>query len=188
LSGFWPQLAAVVTIETTPAGADIYLKPYSQPGAGWQYLGQSPLRDVRLPRSVHRWRIEKDGYSTIERTDPRWWWNRNARRLAGVLHETASTPAGMVRVQLDPEAFRASPVQDFWIDRHEVTNREFKAFVEQGGYAMETFWKNAFVRDGRPVSWAEAVSSFRDRSGRAGPAGWIDGTYPENEADFPVTG
>jgi len=26
------------------------------------------------------------------------------------------------------------PLQDFWIDQHEVTNQEFKKFVDAGGY------------------------------------------------------
>jgi formylglycine-generating enzyme required for sulfatase activity len=46
----------------------------------------------------------------------------------------------------------SSALPRFLIDRHEVTNRQFKAFVDAGGYRDRQFWKVAFVRDGRPVN------------------------------------
>lgn len=77
---------------------------------------------------------------------------------------------------------------DFLLDRYEVTNRQFKEFVDAGGYANQTYWKNPFVRNGRPITWAEAISLFRDETGRPGPSTWEMGTYPEGHADYPVSG
>jgi serine/threonine protein kinase/dienelactone hydrolase len=190
LTSLWPLISAKVAVETTPSGADIYAKPYAQPAAAWQYLGKSPLKDIRLPRCVHRWRIEKAGYTPIEKADG-WPWGFDKRTLVCPLYPSATTPAGMVRVQ--PRAGLRlgdglSSLDDFWIDQHEVTNREFKEFVVQGGYANEKFWKNPFVRDGKKLDRTDAMALFHDRTGRPGPANWANGTYLENEADYPVTG
>ena len=38
------------------------------------------------------------------------------------------------------------------------------------------------------LSWDEAVTAFRDATGRPGPATWEVGTYPEGQADYPVGG
>ena len=34
------------------------------------------------------------------------------------------------------------------IDRYEVTNRDFKRFVDAGGYRKKEFWKHPFQKDG----------------------------------------
>ena len=38
------------------------------------------------------------------------------------------------------------------------------------------------------VSWKEAISRFKDSTGRPGPSTWEVGTYPEGQGDFPVCG
>ena len=58
---------------------------------------------------------------------------------------------------------------DYWIDRYEVTNRQYKAFVDAGGYQKPEYWKYDFVRDGKKLTWEEAMAQFRDAAGRPGP-------------------
>lgn len=53
---------------------------------------------------------------------------------------------------------------------------------------MRDFWKEGFVDRGRIVSWDDGMTRLRDTTGRSGPSGWELGTYPEGQADFPVTG
>ena len=54
------------------------------------------------------------------------------------------------------------PHDPYFIDRYEVTNRQFKQFADQGGYQKREYWKTPFVRDGKLVSWDEAMAVFRD--------------------------
>jgi dienelactone hydrolase len=79
-------------------------------------------------------------------------------------------------------------IDDFLIDRHEVTNEEYKKFVEAGGYHRREFWKQPFVRDGRAVSWEQAIAFFHDSTGRPGPATWEVGDYPRGHEKYPVAG
>jgi dienelactone hydrolase len=69
-----------------------------------------------------------------------------------------------------------------------VTNRQFKQFVDQGGYQKREYWKTPFVKAGKPVSWEDAIAEFRDATGRPGPSTWEGGTFPTGKDDFPVTG
>jgi len=79
-------------------------------------------------------------------------------------------------------------VPEYWIDRVEVTNRQFKAFVDSGGYRRRELWTEPFVKNGRTLTWEQAMADFRDATGRPGPSTWELGSYPEGQADFPVGG
>ena len=77
---------------------------------------------------------------------------------------------------------------EFLIDATEVTNRQFKAFVDAGGYQKQEFWTQPFVKGEKTLSWEEAMAEFRDATGRPGPSTWEVGTFAEGTADAPVSG
>ena len=77
---------------------------------------------------------------------------------------------------------------DYWIDRHEVTNRAFKRFVDDGGYRRAELWREPFLKDGRTLTFDAAMAQFRDATGRPGPATWEMGTYVAGQDDYPVAG
>ena len=39
---------------------------------------------------------------------------------------------------------------DYLMDRYEVTNRDYKRFVDSGGYRRKEYWEYPLVRNGRP--------------------------------------
>jgi dienelactone hydrolase len=187
LKALWPRVAVTTSIDTTPAGADVYVKEYYQPQSAWRHLGKTPLRDVRLPKVYLRWKIQKEGCAPLER----------APGVDASVHfdldPAAAIPAEMVKVgawtgKTFATGLPAAKLDAFLIDRYEVTNRQFKVFVDQQGYTNRAFWKQPFERAGRTLSADEALAEFHDRTGQPGPATWKNGTYAEGEADFPVTG
>ena len=181
----WRDLSIVTSVRTSPPGAEVAIKPYLEPDAAWDVLGESPLTDVRLPVAYLRWRVRKAGYATVEGAF------RALREREFVLTPEGSAPAGMVRVPGGPFTYRNTrPVRldAFWIDRYEVTNRQYKEFVSQGGYRTKSFWKPPFIQAGRTLSWDEGMALLRDATGRPGPAGWELGSYPEGRDDDPVAG
>jgi len=102
-----------------------------------------------------------------------------------------ASPSGMVRVPAgsykmgsrEPVALPA-----YWLDRYEVTNQQFKRFVDAGGYRKPEHWKEPLFGAGHSISWEAALGRFRDRTGQPGPAAWEGGAYPEGQADDPVRG
>jgi dienelactone hydrolase len=134
-----------------------------------------------------RWKVEKTGFAPIVRAGSP---GRYDYKAGVMLPETyslklvpeGSEPADMVRVDGTDE------VPEFLIDRLEVTNRRFKAFVDAGGYREARYWKHEFRRDGRLLSFTEAVRAFVDGTGRPGPATWEAGDFPDGKGDLPVSG
>ena len=78
--------------------------------------------------------------------------------------------------------------RDFWIDRHEVTNRQFKLFMDAGGYQQRELWFRPIVKAGTALSWQQAAVELRDTTGHLGPSGWAQGEFRADQADHPVTG
>jgi len=66
-----------------------------------------------------------------------------------------------------------------YIDRTEVTNADYLAFVEAGGYAERAHWSEE--------GWGVRERMI-DRSGEPGPQDWRDQRYPDGAGDLPVTG
>jgi formylglycine-generating enzyme required for sulfatase activity len=60
------------------------------------------------------------------------------------------------------DALPAVPLRDYWIDRYEVTNKQFKQFLDQGGYRKQEYWKHEFLKDGHVLSWTDAMTLFKD--------------------------
>jgi dienelactone hydrolase len=77
---------------------------------------------------------------------------------------------------------------DYLLDEYEVTNREFKKFIDAGGYRDHTYWRQPFVKDGRALSWQEAMAELHEKTGRPGPVSWELSDYPQGQDDFPVNG
>jgi hypothetical protein len=149
----WFNVTFLTTIDSTPQGADVSAKGYVANDRGWIPLGRTPLENVRVPFGQVRLRIAKEGFAPIETT-------LGGLKYTYTLDTPEATPAGMVRVQAAAAQVAGASVQvrDFWIDRYEVTNRDFKAFVDRGGYRTQEFWKERFVAHGRTLSWDEASS------------------------------
>ncbi|HEY6065486.1 MAG TPA: SUMF1/EgtB/PvdO family nonheme iron enzyme, partial [Thermoanaerobaculia bacterium] len=170
-------------VATDPSGAEVWLRDYLSTEADWQRFGTTPIRGVRLPMGYYRWKISKPGYQTIEAA--------GAMDLERRLDLPSAIPPGMVHVAGGPFSLRSLPavqLDDFWIDKYEVTNAQFKAFVDTGGYSKREFWKQPFIRDGREVSWESAMEKLRDTTGRPGPATWELGAFPEGHGNHPVEG
>lgn len=178
----WPKISRKVTIETTPPGANVYIKEYSSLQTEWEYLGVTPLNEIRLPGVYFRWKFEKEGCETVHAVAAAW------QNISRTLDTQGNVPPGMIRVKGRKISEEIGTLDDFFIDRHEVINKQFKEFVDKGAYQKKEYWKHKFVLDGKEISWDEAMSRFVDSTGRPGPSTWQAGDYPEGQDDFPVSG
>ena len=86
------------------------------------------------------------------------------------------------------EEYGNTEVYEFLIDKYEVTNEQFKKFVDAGGYTNKSFWYHPFYADGEEIPFETAIKLFVDRTGRSGSATWEAGNYPDNQAKHPVAG
>jgi len=195
LEKLWPTMSRLISVHTNPDGANVYFKDYSETDAPWRYLGQSPLNQIRIPVGFFRWKVEKAGFDTLEVANSGSaasdWPPENGSVLNFTLLGTGSVPAEMVFVSGESfQTEKGAPLtlDEYLIDKYEVTNRQFKQFVNSGGYQKREYWKHRFVKDGRVLSWEEAMENFRDETGRAGPSTWESGDYAPGQEEFPVSG
>jgi hypothetical protein len=78
-------------------------------------------------------------------------------------------------------------LDDYYVDKYEVSNQDYREFVTAGGYVRREFWKRPFVKDGRTLSWDEGIRALVDRTGLPGPRTWSNQSFPEGRGDHPVT-
>ena len=173
---------------STP-GAFVDVEDYLAPTDSWIRLGMTPLEHIRIPAGYLRWKLSKPGLPEYVSAPP------PAESMQFDLERTAKAPEGMVPVPggiwTDSLAFFGwlGPynLPSFFIDRYEVTNRQYQRFVDKGGYGTRECWTQPFMRGVHPeLDRGHRSVSGRDRS--SGPSTWEGGHYPEGKADYPVTG
>jgi eukaryotic-like serine/threonine-protein kinase len=178
-----------VKFTTTPLGAKVYVSDYAAAAGDdlsqWQFVGVAPTTLEDIPNwGYYRVRVIKEGFAPVDQIFSA------TREVQVTLHPDGTVPPGMVWVPPTPttEIQPSVSLPGFWIDRYEVTNRQFKEFVDAGGYKKPEYWKEHFLKEGRRLSWEQAMLEFHDLTGRPGPANWSLGAYPEEAADLPVAG
>jgi hypothetical protein len=193
----WPAMSRTFSVQTDPPGAELWVKAYGAANVDWRRLGPSPLAVVRLPLGLHQWRAERAGFITAE-VVPRTVFEARSplQEIRIHLDVVGGAPPGMVHAPGGPvspeipgiEHLPSVELGDYLIDRTEVTNAQFKRFVDAGCYRGREHWKQPFLLDGRTLRWEEAMARFHDRTGRPGPAGWVSGDFPDGQGELPVTG
>ncbi len=182
--------AVPISIESESAGAEVAVRDYldtSGSESGWHKLGRTPLRNVRLPRGTFHYRLTIDGQVS------------EGLKVVGIgssiwrfsAPPTKSAPPGMVWVPGGESAqlvTAPAPLSGFWIDKFEVTNKQFQDFVDQGGYQKRQYWKHPFVDSGRELTWEAAMALFHDPTGRPSPATWELGHFTPGRDAYPVSG
>jgi serine/threonine protein kinase/dienelactone hydrolase len=180
----------VVSIASSPSGATVEIQDYISGDSGWYPLGTTPLNRATIPAGYFRWRVTPPGSMSVV-TAPL---TQDTMHFA--LDSARAAPAGMVYAPGhgwgDFIAFVGwvgpYKLPPFYVDRYEVTNREYQRFVDAGGYERREYWKQQFAEGGHALDWAEAMRRLRDSTARPGPSTWRGGHYPEGHADYPVGG
>ena len=213
----WERIVLAGTPITPDSGAHLSYEAYGASDADWIVAGTTPIeKPIDLPRGVVRIRLEKQGFQTgdfavanpgpcVKPAQPA------ILDALKALFKVADCPLALAPVGKLPDDMVPVPAIDepiflmglpdtgfgydrrslpaFAISKFEVTNREYKAFVDAGGYDAPAYWEGLQFRDqGRTLDWAEARARFVDRTGRAGPANWELSAYPVGQAEMPVGG
>lgn len=192
LNELFSKCSLRINIRTEPPGTRIYFKEYKDPDGEWKYLGISPLENIRVPIGIFRWKMEKEGYETVLAASSTYDLVISARNpiipynIVRVLPKKGSVSPDMVRVT--GAKTDIGELSDFFIDKYEVTNKQYKKFIDSGGYRDKKYWKHQFLDDSKALTWEKAMARFVDQTGRPGPATWQAGNYPEQQGDFPVSG
>jgi len=196
LNRLWPKISLTFSLQTSPEGADVFWKDYNEPDSSWKYIGSTPLKDIRFPLGHLRMKFEKKGFQTVNYAGPDIYTLLNKDISFLKLDSTGVLPDNMVRIPskaadmaiVGLEQYGEKKVGEFLVDACEVTNKEFKKFVDAGGYSNKDFWNYPFYINSKIVPWDEAVRLFVDKTGKPGPSTWEVGTFPDGKENYPVSG
>ena len=180
------NVACRLAIETEPdgrGGVDEGLPPTR---GDWQPLGTTPIRDAAC-RSGTTGGGSRSRDSRRSKPPGRCASKRAAR--PGL----AAVPPGMVRVagreRSRSGAFPPCTLDDFWIDKYEVTNGQFKEFVDAGGLSRNaSTGSSRSSGTGASSPWEEAMASSATRPGVPGPRPGSSARFPRATSNYPVDG
>lgn len=182
-----------------PSGAQIYMRPYDG-DTTWRYLGNSPLQTIG-PNGISQVKLVSTSYepcydlifqsSIFDDTVYFELNNRSPENMVFIPQAATTFTAEAAASTLRLVGMEASPyieITDFYMDKYEVTNKEYQVFVDAGGYSNAGYWNFPYQEENRSIPFQEAIPMFIDKTGFPGPATWEGGTYPEGTDDLPVTG
>lgn len=147
-----PHFADYLTINSIPEGARVYLKRFSpEEGESFmrkEYAGITPIENMRVIRGGYKIFFEKEGYVPAERVfssdygiegeerSPEVSIDVNLLELDGMIKNMVIVPGGKYHmVGWDAPTNAEVELNDYYIDKYEVSNRDFKIFIETGGYS-----------------------------------------------------
>lgn len=195
-------LSTYQSVYSDPPGANVYFKSYNDTTENWRFMGITPIDSVKLPTlTVCKYIMVKEGYDTIIAV------HSTVSNFYRKLHKKGTVPTGMVPAtaillnfnSLNPtgslpfemifkKIIGNDSTGNYYLDKFEVTNAEYKKFIAAGGYQDKRYWKHTIEKDNKTLAWDEAIAMFTDKTGRPGPSTWQAGDYPNGEEDYPVSG
>ncbi len=160
----WGRKTAEPTAAEKPAASSGAGSFFGKNDAGPRSLAESGKYAVQLKRGGSAF---ADAASLVEA------WKALEEQMALV-------PAGEVTRRAETPASEPAPyVSALYIDRFTVTNRQYAAFVADGGYDQAELW---------PEEVWPNVAQFVDTSGFPGPRYWQQGRPQKKQDNHPVTG
>jgi len=206
LAKLLPTISDSLSVTSDSSGARVYLRRFSPDAAGKfperEFIGETPIREQRIARGQYILQVEKEGFAPFERT------------ISGIIPRVggsfiASPPLNIVVNLLEKDKLPprmvfvpgseyslvnwSRPTEtkvdlgNYFIDKYEVSNQDFKEFISAGAYLKKDFWKYPIKKEGRTLTWDAGMREFKDKTGLPAPRSWSDQNFPAGQADYPVT-
>jgi serine/threonine protein kinase len=201
-----PTIADKLNVTTEPKGAKVFIKRFLPDASGnfpdKEFIGNTPILNMRIARCDYIVFIEKDGYAPAERIA-----SSSLLRAEASLgistdiiidiklipsdenpEDMVFVPAGKYKlVSYGAPTDQGVQLDDFFLDKYAVSNKHYKSFIIAGGYSNKEYWKYHFVKEGKSLEWKEAMKHLLDKTGLPGPRSWINQDYTDGKENYPVT-
>ena len=195
LRAVWGDIALMQRFLSEPAGATVTRAALTDT-TRWVPVGTTPTESVRIPRNAWFYRYTLPGYRPVTVMGARLGGSYAPIPSPVALQKSSDPDSGMVLLRgqrlvgtlYGLSATDTLDLADFLMDKLEVTNVQYKAFVDAGGYADARWWDSTIMQAGRALARNEALSQFVDATGRPGPATWEGGAPKPGTEELPVGG
>lgn len=190
---YYDKVTVPVSITTFPEGVSVSFKYVQDTLNNWVTLGTSPLNDIRVPNSSLEYKFR---YQDMEETEIRHTYyiknglNHFIFPISDSIPKDHKLCLGGTKPLSYPgiDHLPAIDIAPYSISKYEVTNEEYKVFVDAGGYENPDYWNFPYEMNGKVLTFENTVPLFVDSFGKLGPANWSYGNYPGGQGAYPVTG
>ena len=190
LKTFFAKSSSKIKVDSDFKETDVYIK-YGRDSI-WNYVGKTPLDSLRVPKlwSENNFKLKLvNGESEYI----------GANEEFGFFNISLiqKLPKGFILKNSKTDIFMNMPgvylggnnkIPAFGVSKTEVSNQEFKSFIDSGGYKNPAYWDFPTKINGKKYSFKEGMKLFTDNYGKPGPKSWSYGEFPEGEEQFPVSG
>ncbi len=190
LKSFLKKTSWTVNVESDLENTDVYVQFLRD--SIWLYKGKAPIDSISVP---DLWRGENSFRIKLVNGNIEYVGEDNQSGLFQI-SLLEKLPENFVLKSAGKNIFMFFPGVYFgdnnsWpafgVSKYEVSNSEFKKFVDEGGYENKDYWDFPIKIDGENYTYKNTIKSFTDKFGRFGPGNWRYGQYPKGEDNFPVT-
>jgi dienelactone hydrolase len=187
------SVSADASIDVGVEGVEILMRPATDPDRPWQFLGISPYVG-RVPLLRLHLCFRSPGRDDVVVLGTVGHEPEKLFEYSCDLAKNWQAPQGMIWVPVDAEAHvsvdgrKYEIPQAFYMDRCEVTNRDYQEFIELGGYENRSLWPD-FSRDGKEIPFEQTIQRFcHPETGKPAPSTWPGGKIPPGMETHPVHG
>jgi hypothetical protein len=186
-------ITTTVDLMTVTPNVDVYLQ-LSETENKWEYVGKTPINKTSLPNGTVKLKFIDANKNEFIVSAGTYFIStgENMFELPSSMPDTTTMAlviGGKTNIFLAGLDSRpAAKFSPYLIDKNEVTNEEYKKFVDAGGYNNPDFWSIPTLLNGKPFNFNLAQKLFVDKTGFLGPATWSNGSFPDGKAKFPVNG
>jgi len=193
VQSYYDKVTVPVSITTAPEGVEVSFKYVRDTLNNWVDLGISPLNNIRVPNGYLEYKFSYQGMEETEILHTYYLkngFNNFILPTSDSIPENHVLCLGGTKPLSYPgiDHLPAVNIAPYSISKYEVTNEEYKAFVDAGGYENPEYWNFPYEINGEMLTFEKTVILFVDKYGKFGPANWSYGNYPDGQGAFPVTG
>ena len=193
LNSYYEKVTTIVDIYTSPDGIELYLKVKNDTIVEWEFLGITPLIDVRVPQQWLELKFTYKNKDFFTGTHP-YYLNDNDNIF--ILPKDGFQIDSNFVLFLGKNSKLKFPGIDhlenkkigaYALSKYEVTNKEYQKFVKDGGYSKDEYWDFPITIESNTFDF-NIVETFVGEFGKAGPSNWSYSKFPKGQDNFPVTG
>ena len=185
---FLRKSSRVVDVESDLPNTDVYIKYGSD--SVWNYVGIAPIDTIYVPNL----RFENDFNLKLVRDDIEYIGEDEESGIFSLRYLDKTPERYIFKNSIKSERMffpccdlGEVDIEAFAISKYEVSNIEFKEFVDGGGYENPNFWDFPIIIKGKKYTYENTISNFTDKFGKFGPANWSYGQFPSGRGNFPVS-
>lgn len=191
LKNYFIKSSRKINVSSDVEGTEVYIRYYKD--TIWNYVGITPIDSLRVPAisiDVHDFNLKLINGNTefISEGEEYGYFDFSLIN---------KTPEGFLYKKKKENIFMNFPgvflgsdnsIPPFAVSKTEVSNQQFKEFIEDDGYVKSEFWDFPININGKEYSFENSMKLFTDKFGKPGPVNWIYGDFPEGEENLPVKG